>query len=69
MPDYRIDLESVLIANGCQRLNHIGEGIYRWHSPKTNIIFSVQSFYPTLKGVDEVLKRAGIAPVIKPKRD
>jgi len=69
MPDYRHELEQILVANQCQRLEHIGAGIWKWYSPKTNIVFSVESYFPSLKAANEVLERAGVGPIIKPKRD
>jgi hypothetical protein len=69
MPDYRHELELLLTQNGCQRLDHIGCGIWKWYSPKTNIPFQVEPFYPSLKAANEILVRAGIGPVIKAKRD
>jgi hypothetical protein len=69
MPDYRHDVENLLAQHQCTRLEHLGAGIWKWYSPKTNIPFSVDSYVPTQKMANEILKRAGIAPVIKPKRD
>jgi hypothetical protein len=69
MPDYRHELEALLCQNGCQRLDHIGSGIWKWHSPKTGITFQVEPFYPSLKAANEVAVRAGAGAVIKPKRD
>jgi hypothetical protein len=69
MPDYRPELETLLIQNACQRLDHIGGGIYKWYSGKTGIVFNVEPYYPSLVAANEVLKRAGIAPIIKPGRD
>jgi len=69
MVDYRPELEQLLVQNRCVRLDHIGEGIWKWHSPRTNIVFNVEPYYPSLTAANEVLQRAGIAPVIKPKRD
>jgi hypothetical protein len=69
MPDYRFELESLLVQNRCDRLDHIGAGIWKWYSPKTGVVFDVEPFYPSLKAANEVLQRAGIAPVIKAKRD
>jgi hypothetical protein len=69
MPDYHDDVVTQLVQGDCQRLDHIGLGIYKWHSPTTNIVFSVDSYYSSLKAANEVLIRAGLAGVIKPKRD
>jgi len=69
MPDYRPELEQLLVQEGCYRLDHLGSGIWKWYSPKTNIPFVVDPIYPSLKAAHEVLRSAGIGPVIKPKRD
>jgi len=69
MPDYRYELETQLCHNGCQRLDHIGGGIWKWYSPKTQILFQVEPFYPSLKAANEVLTRAGVGPILKTKRD
>jgi hypothetical protein len=68
MVDYHRELLSLLTQNDCQRLDHIGAGIYRWHSPKSGITFNVEPSYPSRKAANEVLRRAGIAPVIKEKK-
>jgi hypothetical protein len=69
MPDYHDQLVTLLIQGQCQRLDHIGLGIYKWHSPKNGVLFQVESYYSSLKAANEVLIRAGLAAVIKPKRD
>ena len=69
MPDYRHEVEILLTQNGCQRLDHIGSGIWKWYSPKTGIAFSVDPYFPSLKAANDVLERAGIGAIIKPKRD
>jgi hypothetical protein len=69
MPDYHDDVVSQLIQANCLRLDHIGLGIYKWHSPKSGVVFSVEPYYSSLKAANEVLIRAGLAGAIKPKRD
>jgi hypothetical protein len=69
MPDYRHTVENLLIQNQCSRLEHLGAGIWKWYSPKTNIAFSVESYIPTQKIATEILKRAGIGSIVKPERD
>ena len=42
MPDYHDQLVALLIQGQCQRLDHIGLGIYKWHRPKNGVLFQVE---------------------------
>jgi hypothetical protein len=69
MPDYHDQLVALLLQGQCQRLDHIGLGIYKWYSPKNGVRFQVEPYYPSIKAANEVLVRAGLAAVIKPTRN
>jgi hypothetical protein len=69
MADYHDELVRLLAQSGCQRLDHIANGIYKWYSDKTRLVFNVEPSYPSLRAANEVLQRAGIGPILKSTRE
>lgn len=68
MVNYHLEVLKLLTQYDCQRLNHIGNGIFRWHSPITNLVFNVDDPIRSINTANEILKRAGIGPIIKQRR-
>ncbi len=60
-PDYAPAMTTMLRVYGCQRVHHLGDGIWLWYSPLLNRTFVVESFYPSLVAANAVLDIAGIS--------
>lgn len=67
MVNYHDEVVALLSQNHCQRLDGLGEGIHRWYSDRTGVMFNVDPVIPSLIAANEILGRAGIGNLIKPK--
>jgi hypothetical protein len=65
MKDYRPEVEHLLEQNDCVRSRYIGNGVYLWHSPRSNRSISVDPVIPTKSWANDILERAGVGRMIK----
>ena len=65
MVNYHDEVVALLAQNRCQRLDSLGDGIFKWHSSKTDVTFNVDLDIPSKIAANEILARAGIAKILK----
>lgn len=65
MPNYHPEVVKLLNQYGCQRLEEAGRGMFYWYSKRTGVKFIVDHVVPSKGGANEILRRAGIGPLIK----
>lgn len=63
MRDYRPEVEGALRSIGCQQVDHIGNDIWLWYSPRNLQTFTVDETIPTAWMANEVLHLAGHPPI------
>lgn len=68
MVNYHPQVVQLLTQYQCLRLEHIGNGIWKWYSPLTKMTFSVDNPIRSRKTAHAILERAGLPPIIKETR-
>ena len=63
MQDYRPKVERALRSIGCHPVDHAGEGVWLWYSPRSLQTFTLDETIPTQSMGNEVLRLAGHTPI------
>jgi hypothetical protein len=62
-PDHHDAVVHQLSAAGCTRMEHVGDGAYRWYSPKSETLLIVEGQVFLRTQANAILQKAGLPPM------